>query len=60
MKAHILLGTILAAALALSGCKNGGNLLPSISGKAGEILVVMEKPDWEDSLGNDVRDLLAV
>ena len=43
MKANILLGTILAAALALSGCKNTGNLLPSISGKAGEILVVMGK-----------------
>ena len=61
MKAKVLLGTVLAAAFAvLSGCKNSGSLLPSISGKAGEILVVMEKPDWEDSLGNDVRDLLAV
>ena len=61
MKAKVLLGTVLVAAFAvLSGCKNSGSLLPSISGKAGEILVVMEKPDWEDSLGNDVRDLLAV
>ncbi len=62
MKAHALplLGLALTAALALSGCKNSGPLLPSISGKAGEILVVMDKPYWEDSLGNDVRDLLAV
>lgn len=52
-----------AAALALmallTGCKNVKTLLPSVSGKAGEIIVVMEKPDWEDSLGNDVRELLA-
>ena len=56
----LLLATALAAFLALSGCKGGQPLLPSVSGKAGEILVVMEKSDWEDTLGNDVRDLLAV
>jgi hypothetical protein len=56
----LLLATALAAILAFSGCKGGQPLLPSVSGKAGEILVVMEKSDWEDTLGNDVRDLLAV
>ena len=56
----LLLATALAAFLAFSGCKGGQPLLPSVSGKAGEILVVMEKSDWEDTLGNDVRDLLAV
>ena len=61
MKTHFLtfLGTGLVVLLALSGCKPGKNLLPSVSGKAGEIIVVMEKPDWEDALGNDVRELLA-
>ncbi|MBQ9660684.1 MAG: DUF4837 family protein [Bacteroidales bacterium] len=60
MKRHpSLLLTALAALLALSGCKNTGSLLPAVSGKAGEIIVVMEKPDWENSLGNDVRGLLA-
>ena len=54
-----LLLTAVAALLALAGCKNAKTLLPSVSGKAGEIIVVMEKPDWEDTLGNDVRDLLA-
>ena len=48
------------AALSLLGCKNARTaLLPSVSGKAGEIIVVMDKADWEDTLGNDVRDLLA-
>lgn len=51
--------TILAAVLAIAGCKNTKPLLPSVSGKAGEIIVVMEKPDWESSLGNEVRELLA-
>ena len=54
---------LLAAAVltaALSGCKESTrSLLPSVSGKAGEILVIMEKAYWEDSLGNDVRELLA-
>ena len=58
---RIVLSTILTAfavLLTLSGCKPG-NLLPSVSGKAGEIIVVMEKPDWENTLGSDVRELLA-
>lgn len=50
---------VLASVLALASCKNSAPLLPSVSGKAGEIIVVMEKPDWEGTLGNEVRDLLA-
>ena len=54
---------LLAAAVlmaAFSGCKESTrSLLPSVSGKAGEILVIMEKTYWEDALGNDVRELLA-
>ena len=50
---------ILAAVLAFAGCKNSTPLLPSVSGKAGEIIVVMDKPDWESTLGNGVRELLA-
>ena len=46
--------------LALAGCKGGSKtLLPNISGKAGEIIVVMEKADWEEDLGIEVRELLA-
>ena len=59
MKTRHLLLITLAAVLTLAGCKNTGPLLPSVSGKAGEIIVVMEKSDWEDTLGSDVRDLLA-
>lgn len=34
-------------------------LLPNVSGKAGEVLVVMGKGDWEGNLGTQTRDLLA-
>lgn len=48
------------AALCLAGaCKGGAPLLPSVSGKAGEVLVVMEKAQWDDALGASTRDLLA-
>lgn len=43
----------------LAGCRNTRALLPNISGKAGEIIVVMEKSSWEGALGGEVRDLLA-
>jgi len=59
MKTRHLIFVLLTAVLLLPGCKSTKTLLPSVSGKAGEIIVVMEKPDWEDSLGGDVRDLLA-
>lgn len=59
MKTKKLLLLLLAAAITLPGCKSTRTLLPSVSGKAGEIIVVMEKSDWEDSLGGEVRELLA-
>lgn len=59
MKTRHLFLLLLSAILSLPGCKNTGSLLPSVSGKAGEIIVVMEKPDWENTLGSDVRALLA-
>lgn len=34
-------------------------LLPNISGKAGEVIVVIDKGQWEGSVGNTIRDTLA-
>lgn len=59
MKTRHLFLLLCIASLALGACKNTGPLLPTVSGKAGEIIVVMEKHDWEDTLGSDVRELLA-
>ena len=42
------------------GCKGGsGTLLPTVSGKAGEVIVILGRDDWEGNLGNEVRELLA-
>ncbi len=49
-------GLVLAA---LVSCKNSKALMPNISGKAGEVIVVIDRGDWEGNLGNAVRELLA-
>ena len=54
-----ILASVLALA-ALAACGNRNEvLLPNVSGKAGEVIVVMNKSDWEGSLGNATRELLA-
>ena len=50
---------ILAGALAFVSCKNTETLLPNVSGKAGEVIVVMDRENWEGALGNSTRALLA-
>lgn len=60
---HISRLMVLAACvLSLVGCKQGGkkNLLPNVSGKAGEVLVVIERAQWEGNLGVAIRDVLAM
>lgn len=50
----------IAAMLMVLSCKDTGRkpLLPSISGKAGEVLIVVNKGDWEGSVGTGLRDIL--
>lgn len=49
----------LTLALALAGCKSTKALLPNVSGKAGEVVIVMDRENWEGALGNATRELLA-
>ena len=44
-----------------TGCKskNKRNLLPNVSGKAGEVLVVIERAEWEADLGVAIREVLS-
>ena len=52
----------LATVLTLASCneeKRKKALLPNISGKAGEVIVVIGKTDWEGALGTVIRDTLA-
>lgn len=54
-----LLCAVAAALVALQGCETTKTLLPSVSGKAGEVLVIMDRPLWEGELGGEVRDVMA-
>ena len=60
MKALFKLAVIAAMIAAVVSCKsNGRSLLPNVSGKAGEVIVVIDREGWEGNLGNEVRGLLA-
>ena len=66
MKTKKTIGLIGAIAILLTlsaACKNNGGsgekILPSISGKAGEIAVVCSRGDWEAEPGNAIRDIMA-
>ena len=61
MKTILKTTALLAMALALVGCKHKerGALLPNVSGKAGEIVVVIDKDNWEGSIGTELREILA-
>ena len=52
---------LVAAALALGACKSnsGRTLLPNVSGKAGEVMVVIEREQWVGNLGTCIREVLA-
>jgi len=58
---HITKAIALLSALVLaSACGSSQKpLLPNVSGKAGEIVVVIEKDSWEGATGNAIRSLLA-
>lgn len=61
MKRILSLLTILAAGIAAISCSCSPKkaLLPTISGKAGEVIVVIDKADWEGAIGSELRELLA-
>ena len=50
---------ITAVAAMVSCGSNGKALLPNVSGKAGEVIVVVDREGWEGNLGNEIRGLLA-
>ena len=58
---HSKLTLVLFGVLAiLTGCKSKNrNLLPNVSGKAGEVMVVIEREDWEGVAGVAIRESLA-
>ena len=61
MKTFLKITALVAMVAALAGCKSHsrGPLLPNVSGKAGEIVVVIDKDNWEGDIGNALREILA-
>ena len=62
MKRTIRIFALVAALFALISCNEAARkkaLLPNISGKAGEVIVVINKGDWEGAVGTTLRDTLA-
>ena len=52
--------TLALLVLAAASCKNSGKpLLPNVSGRAGEVVVVIDKENWEGNLGGEIRSVLA-
>lgn len=53
-----ILALFALVASVLSSCNSSKKLLPNVSGKAGEVIVVLDKPNWESDLGNGLRTIL--
>jgi hypothetical protein len=60
MKTRHILFLILAVSLSFSSCSksNRKSLLPTITGKAGEVVVVIEKDYWTGLAGDTLRHIL--
>jgi len=62
MKKFLGISAILLTVLSLVSCDELARrkaLLPNVSGKAGEVIVVINKVDWDGQLGNCLRENLA-
>ncbi|MCM1178533.1 MAG: DUF4837 family protein [Clostridium sp.] len=62
MKQFLSIMAFAALLFSFQSCKEGTRkkaLLPTISGKAGEVIVVISKGEWESSAGVELRELLA-
>lgn len=46
------------AALSIVSCKSTKTFLPGVSGKAGEVVIVITKENWDGALGEETRELL--
>ncbi|MBP5229061.1 MAG: DUF4837 family protein [Bacteroidales bacterium] len=57
MRKYLLL---LATALLLWGCKDENSYLKTVTGKAGEVIVVLDRNNWTGEVGNSLRNTLAI
>jgi len=60
MKKTAIFVTVCIVLSILSGCsRSKKSLLPNVSGKAGEVVVVIDRDSWEGNLGSEIRSVLA-
>ena len=60
MKKIIKTVICIAALISAVSCMNNTkSLLPNVSGKAGEVIIVVGKDNWEGNLGNEIGGGLA-
>ena len=60
MKKGIILSLVTVLAMTAVSCSGSGQkLLPNVSGKAGEVIVVINQGEWEGEAGEEIRTLLA-
>lgn len=59
MRRLFSIAAAVAAIFLAAGCKtNTKALLPNVSGKVGEVIIAMDKENWEGDLGTEVRNVL--
>ncbi|MDD2425162.1 MAG: DUF4837 family protein [Bacteroidales bacterium] len=51
---------LIVSGMLIISCSSGPQLMPNISGKAGEVVIVISKGDWESDPGAAIRSVLAV
>ncbi len=57
MRNKVIAAVIMAISI-LASCKTSKIILPNVSGKAGEVLLVIDKNLWEGDLGSEMRLVL--
>lgn len=61
MRTFLLFAKILPLLFFAYSCSGSSDILkPTVSGKAGEVIVVMSKVNWETEPGTDLRAILAI
>lgn len=60
MKRTVLTLTFLSFVLLFNSCKSDKDFKSTISGKTGEVVIVISKGDWEAETGTSLRNVLAV
>lgn len=56
-KAFVII--IAALLMGLSSCVDGTNVLPNVTGKAGEVLLIIDEPIWGNEIGDSVYNFFS-